>query len=303
MVAVSLKHRLEYLLLKGAAVVVRCLPRSCALSLGRLLGRLALKLLPERRRLTRDNMERALPELDVAELDQLVRKNFEQVGASAMEMLRLDLFRSGGEDLARYFDIEGEEHLRQAADMGRGVLMLTAHLGFWEAGFFVAPELGYPTSAVAKPMKNPLVDAYFTSLRETFGGEVLNSKKGARRILNSLKQGKAVAILLDQHISPPGSIETEFFGRKAYTTTAITNLAMKYGVPVVPMFNLRESDDRYRLWIEKPLLLEGEGEQAVAENTQLLTMIIENAIRRDVSQWFWMHRRWRVKRKRKRAKT
>jgi KDO2-lipid IV(A) lauroyltransferase len=303
MAAVSLKHHLEYQLLKGVAFVVRRLPRIRALSLGRLLGRLALKLIPDRARLTRDNMERALPELSEQELDQLVRKNFEQVGASAMEMLRLDLFRSGGEDLARYFDIEGEEHLREAAAMDRGMLMLTAHLGFWEAGFFVVSELGYPTAAVAKPMKNSLADAYFNGLRTSFGCEVLNSKNGARRILTRLKQKKAVAILLDQHIAPPGSVETDFFGRMAYTTTAITNLAMKYQVPVVPMFNLRAADDRYRIWIDKPLMLKGEGDQAVAENTQLLTTIIENAIRRDVSQWFWMHKRWRAKKKRRRVKT
>jgi KDO2-lipid IV(A) lauroyltransferase len=302
MATVSRKHRLEFLLLKGFAAVVRRLPRKSALNLGRCLGRLAMRVLPERAKLTRDNMTQAFPDLDANALTLLVRRNFEQVGASAMDMLRLDQFRSGGDDLRRYFDIEGEDNLREAVALGRGVLMLTAHLGFWEAGFFVLPELGYATDAVAKPMKNPLTDAYFSQLRTSFGANILNSKKGARRILNSLKQGKAVAILLDQHISPPGSVETKFFGRNAYTTTAITNLAMKYAIPVVPMFNLRGDDDRYRIWIDKPLLLEGEGEQAIVENTQRLTTLIENAVRCDASQWFWMHKRWRIRKKRKRAK-
>ncbi|MDX2481221.1 MAG: lysophospholipid acyltransferase family protein, partial [Desulfuromusa sp.] len=81
----------------------------------------------------------------------------------------------------------------------------------------------------------------------------------------------------------------------AYTTTAIANMAMKYQIPIVPVFFLRQPDDRYKVWAEPMLMLTGEGEDAVIENTQRLTNIIEAAVRKDVSQWFWMHKRWRVK--------
>ncbi len=295
----TIKDRFEYLLIILAVRLSRLLGRETSLRLGRWLGRQALWVLPARRRMALDNMRKALPELNEEEIRLVARRNFENIGASAFEMLGLDRWMPGSDDLQRYFVIEGAQHLQTASAMRRGMLVLTAHLGFWEAGFFVLPELGYPCDGVAKPMRNPLADRYFARIRETFGGQVLNSKKGARRILASLNKGRAVAILLDQHIKPPGSVETDFFGRKAYTTTAIANLAMKYQVPVVPMFCLRGDDNRYRVWIDEPLLLEGTGEQAVAENTQLLTTIIENAVRRDVSQWFWMHRRWRVKRKKK----
>jgi KDO2-lipid IV(A) lauroyltransferase len=108
-----------------------------------------------------------------------------------------------------------------------------------------------------------------------------------------LQSGRAIGLLLDQHISPPGSVQVDFFGRKAYVTTAITNMAMKYRIPIVPTFCLRRPDNRFDLWIEPLLLLEGEGETALTENTQYLTRIIEQAIRRDPGQWFWMHKRWR----------
>ena len=72
---------------------------------------------------------------------------------------------------------------------------------------------------------------------------------------------------------------------------------MKYQIPIVPVFCLRQEDDRYRTWAEPMLLLEGQGSEAVAANTQLLTDKIEAAVRKDVSQWFWMHKRWRVKKK------
>ncbi len=181
------------------------------------------------------------------------------------------MFRPGSSDLEDYFILEGKQYLDEALALGKGAILLTGHLGFWEAGNFVLPELGIQSDMVAKPMKNPLSDTYFNRIRTSYGAQILNSRKGARRILKSLQAGHLVSILMDQHISPPGSVVTEFFGRKAYTTTAITNLAMKYQVPVVPVFCLRQADNRHRVWAEPMLLLKGKGSEAVAANTQLLT--------------------------------
>jgi len=297
MASIRLKHRLEYLALLLVAACVRSLPRSAALAFGRRVGRWSMRLVPGRCRLARDNMSRALPELSPDALEEQLRRSFEHVGMSGVEMLRLDLFRPASDDLERYFDIEGLTRLKEALKLERGVLLLTAHLGFWEIGNFVLPEHGVPFDVVAKPLKNPLSDRYFNRLRTAYGVQILGSRKGARRILKSLRQQRVVGILLDQHISPPGSVATEFFGRQAYTTTAIASLAMKHQIPVVPMFCLRQADNRYRIWTEPMLLLEGQGSAAVAANTQRLTDIIETAIRQDVSQWFWMHKRWRVRKK------
>lgn len=294
MAEISLKFKFEYYSVRLLAALLRRVSRSRALKYGGRCGLLACWLLPKRRRLAEDNLRRAYPELSSARVTRLVQTNFWHIGVSGVEMLRLDMFRRGTDDLERHFDFVDLQHLHDALSLGKGVILLTGHLGFWEAGHYVFPELGFSSDAVTKPMKNPLTDTYFSNIRASFGGGLIDSRKGARKILKSLQQGRVVGILLDQHISPPGSVATSFFGRQAYTTTAVTNLAMKYQVPVVPMFCHRLPDDRYKIWAEPMLLLEGEGERTVKENTQLLTDIIERAVRRDPSQWFWMHRRWRV---------
>lgn len=291
---ISLKHRCEYLLLLIMAAVVRSLPRVAALGLGRMLGRWSMTCLPGRVRLAEDNMRRALPELGEADIRDRVRKSFEHVGISGVEMLRLDKFPRHRKDFGDYFLVEDLQPLEDALALKRGVIILTGHLGFWEGGCCFFPLLDIPFDVVAKPLKNPLTDAYFERLRKAYGARVLDSRKGARRILQSLREGRTVAVLLDQHISPPGSVVTEFFGRGAYTTTAITSMVMKYQIPVVPIFCLRQPDHRYRIWAEPMLLLSGHDAAAVVDNTQLLTGVIEKAVRRDVSQWFWMHKRWRV---------
>ena len=295
MSSVSLKHHIEYFSLLVIAAIVKRLPRKVALDLGRVFGRLGMKLLPDRYRLAKENMTKALPELSSEELKINVRKNFEHFGICSVEMLRLDLSASDADSVRNYIDISGEDFLQEALALDRGAILLTGHLGFWELGAFIPAELGIPVDIVAKPLKNPLSDAYFEKIRKNFGANILSSRKGAKRILKSLRLKRSIGILLDQHISPPGSVATDFFGRKAYTTTAIANLAMKYQIPVVPIFCLRKPDDRYDVWIEPMFLLTDDNGQNVESNTQLLTDIIEAAIRRDVTQWFWMHKRWRVK--------
>ncbi len=288
------KHHIEYIALRSCAAVLRALPRELALRCGAVAGRVASKLLKKRVRLLRDNVSQAFPELDEEQVSELERRNFEQMGISAVESIRLDLFDPA--QIHEVFELEGIEHLREAQALGRGVILMTAHLGFWEAGSYVFPALGFPLDIVTKPLKNPLSEAYFLKLRRHFGAESINSRKGARRILKSLKAGRVVGLLLDQHISPPGSIPVDFFGRKAFATTTIASMAMKNQIPVVATFCLRQPDNRYRGWVEPMLLLEGNDDNAVAANTQLLTGIIESAIRRDPAQWFWLHRRWRDKR-------
>ena len=302
MASVSIKHRTEYYALLTAAAILRRLPRKNALALGRMLGGLAMKVLPGRYRMARENMTLALPELSAADIEANVQKNFEHIGICGVDMLRFDMFKSGHKNGKKIFHYEGLPLLEEALALDRGVLLLSAHLGFWEVGGFALAEHGIQFDMVAKPLKNPLAESYFGKLRRSHGAEILNSRKGARRILQSLRANHAVGIMLDQHISPPGSVMVEFFGRKAYTTTAIANMAMKHQIPVVPVFCLRQPDNSYKVWAEPMLLLSGTGEEAVIANTQRLTDILEIAIRKDVSQWFWMHKRWRKKKLKKRVK-
>ncbi len=295
MTGISLKHRLEYYALRGFALLVRALSREQALKLGGRLGIFAGMVLPSRYRLAEENLRRAFPEWSQRKVRAICWANFQHVGICGAELLRLDMMQGNVDGLRQLYDVVGTEHLEQALALKKGVILLTGHVGFWEAGSYIFNAQGYAAAAVTKPLKNRLSDVYITKLRESFGCQIIDSRKGARRILKALQQEKIVGILLDQHISPPGSVPTEFFGRIAYTTTAITNLAMKYQIPILPGFCQRMPDGRYRIKAEPMILLEGEGDEAIAENTQMLTGIIETAVRRDPSQWFWMHKRWRVR--------
>jgi len=275
------------------ASIARILPRKTALRLGALLGRSARFIQPGRRRTAYTNLKHAYPEHSEEWINARVKEVFEHLGVSGMEMLRLDKFTSRA-DLERYFTFEGLEHLENLRSQKRGAFILSAHIGFWEVGTFFMPVLGYEVDFVAKHIRNPYVHNFFERQREAAGGRCIESKHGARKIMRSLAQNRMVCLLLDQHTSRKQAILADFFDRPAYTTPIIAQMALKAGVPVVPVFVFRKPDYTYHVEIGTPLEYTGEATpQRVAEFTQEMTRITEEAIRKQPDQWFWVHRRWR----------
>ena len=284
---------LEYIPFICIATLVRALPRSMALGLGRCLGQLAQHVQGRRVSISRDNLQQAFPDMSQEDIASTISSMFKHLGISFIDMLRVDKY-SGQKDLERYFEIKNKENLTEALELGRGCIVMTGHIGFWEAGSFFMPQLGFMTEAVTKPMRNPLVDAFFRRLRLSNGNQVINSRKGARGILKSLQKNHAVCILLDQHLKGQGSVTAPFFGRPAHTTTIITQMATRYQIPIVMGFSHRRPDNTYLCHFEKMFLLEGDlSEENILANTTLLNQYIEAGIRQDISQWFWLHRRWR----------
>lgn len=286
-----MRNWLEYIPFILTAQLVRGLPRRMALHLGRRLATLGRWIQPRRVTLARSNLQQAFPEKSPAEIDVILHQMYGHLGASFAEMLRLD--RISPADLRDHYTLIGKEHLDAALACGRGGILLTGHLGFWEAGNVIFSRHGYPIAVVAKPMRNPLVDRYFRRMREAGGSYLIDSHKGARRILKALQSNHLVGVLMDQHAGKRQGIAVPFFGRPAWTTPIIAEMAMKYRVPVIPAFARRTADDCHQVIVEPHFFLEGSGSEAVRTNVARLNLIIEEAVRRNPSQWFWVHRRWR----------
>ena len=288
----KLRFFFEYVLYRVLSATVRLLPRRWSLVLGSGLGRLCHGLFFKRRHLAEDNMHRAMPELDSRDIRTKVHEMFKHLGIVSMDLLNLKKLHAEP-DISRYFEIDGLDQLRRAYDDGKGVLLVTAHLGFWEAGTIFLPKLGFPTAFIAKRMKNPRMDEFLMRTREMSGGEIIDARRGARRIVKALHEGKVVCVLPDQD-NRDGEV-INFFGRPARTTTMVAQLALKTGAPIVHGFTLRTPDNRYYNWIEKPISAESfTGPDAATRLTEHINRVIETAIRRQPEQWFWLHNRWRV---------
>ena len=286
-----IRYTLEYLLYRQLTFAATILPRRFALGFGALVGGFFGLVFAKRSKLSERNMQLAIPEMSPEQVSSEVKGMFRHLGLLAMDILSFKRFHDEP-DLNRYFDFENLEHLQQAHAGGKGVLILTAHLGNWEGGSCFLPRLGFPTCFIAKKLKNPQMDAFIKANREQGGAEMIDAKLGARRILKSLNEGKVICVLLDQHHRD--GVLVDFFGRPAYTTPVMVQLAMKTGAPVVPAFTLRTEDNRYTTSFGEPIqFAPSSSPETLKQYTQQCNDLIEAAVRKKPSQWFWLHNRWR----------
>lgn len=281
--------------LAGLGWLLAHLPQRLGLWSGRRLGDLASWVLPGRRRVARANLARAFPERERREWNRLCRESFRHLGMTFVEACTF-FFRPPSVMLSRV-EVEGAEHLKTAMAAGRGVLLLTAHLGNWELLAAAHVQTGYSLSVVARPLDSPVLDRLATRLREDGGVEVIPKHRAARRVLEALRRGAMVGILLDQNASRREGVFVPFFGEPASTSKSLALFALSSGAPVVPVFIHREAGGRHRVVVEPavPPPATGEREQDVAAFTAAFARVVEARVRQWPEQWLWIHRRWRTR--------
>lgn len=289
----TLRHRLEYLSFRVLEPVIRMLPWKAALGLGRLLGQLAWFVDGRHRRVVRENLRHSNLGLTEAQRQQLSRQCFAHYGSilmSAPHLLHME-----AEELERRVHIEGLEHWAAARAQGKGFIVLTGHYGCWEALALALSARGCPFAVIGRKLNNPLLDPLLTSLRSRWGNQVIPKAGAMRGALRLFKQGQGVGFVLDQD-THHGQIFTRFLGRWAATHSTAGLLAVKYGIPVLPLFSWPNEDGTISVRIDAPLLMPcgGDRERDVWTATQIMTRIIEDQIRRDPRWWFWMHRRFKT---------
>jgi KDO2-lipid IV(A) lauroyltransferase len=287
-----LRHRIEYGLYLAVKGTLRALPHEAARGLGRSLGSLGHALDRRHREVALRNLEAAMPEIGPEERRRLVKACFRHFGAALCDTVSSTRFDP--REICERFTLEGWENVEAAGRPGRGFFVLSAHLGFWE---LVPPLIGLyrgGMSIVMRPADNRYLDRELRALRERFGNRTIPKKGAARRMIETLRDGGIVGILIDQRVQAQEGIEVPFFGRPALTTPVLARLSLRTGAPVLPVSNFPEPKGRYRFFARPPIFPPdgAEGEQAVIELTRQYLAVAEQDIRHHPEQWLWMHRRW-----------
>jgi len=272
------------------------LPRPAARSLGAWLGAFAFHTLPRLRSVGRRNLEFALPLESIAARESILRRLYRNLGWQLAEFCQMPRYtRTHAASIARY---SGLEHYLAASELGRGVLIVTGHLGAWELSSFYHSLMGHPMNMVIRRLDNVRVDALVNSIRCMHGNKVLHKDDFARGLLGAMRNGETVGILMDTNMTPPQGVFVDFFGRPACTASGLARVALKTNAAVLPGFMLwEEAEKKYVLHFgpQLELIRSGDDEQDISVNTALFTRVIEDYIRRYPDQWLWVHRRWKTR--------
>jgi len=286
-------------LLRTAAVV----PPAWGRALGRGLARLALALRPDDRNRARANLALAFPGTSAAGRDHILRRAAAAAGGNLWDTLAAP--RLLARDLVREEPCPATGNrpvlavLGELAAPGRGVLLLTGHLGCWEllGGWLGAnlPAHGLgPLAVVTGRIHNPAVDRLLQDRRRALGLVPLPRDEGARPLLRHLRGGGVAAVLLDQNVAARTE-EVPFFGRPAPTPAGLAVIALRHGIPVLPVAIARDPDGpghlvRHLAPLRPPA---GAGDAAdVREFLRRCNLCLEKLIRRNPAEWVWFHRRW-----------
>lgn len=245
------------------------------------------------------NLRSAFPEKAEKETDSIAKGAFVHLVEFGIEWLRMPAMVRNPEQYL--IEVYHKEKIYAELEKKNGAIVLICHTGNWEimalmGGLLVSKPIGGSVYAVARPLDNPYLYQYAIDLRGGQGLKTIDKSGGVREAFDRLKKENAiVCILIDQRVSE-GSIETEFFGRPALTTSLPIVAALRLGTPIFYNFLSRTKDLRYEMNVEGPVPIERTGDfrKDIQVNTQKFVWRIEEEIRKQPSHWLWMHNRWRV---------
>ncbi len=261
---------------------------------GNWLGLALYGALGHRRSIAVNNIRLALGESS-ARANQLARRSCVNFGMTFAEFMHARV--ASPAEIARRCSEAGYEHVENGFAAGRGVILLTAHVGNWELmGASAAQRLSL--TVVARPTSNTGVQNFIDASRAAQNVAVISKYENGRAPLRVLKRNEALGILPDQHAGNEGAL-LPFFGQPTRVWTALARLALLSGARVVPAFGVRRrpflSDGRIvaRIFPGWNVESAGDKEAAVLAGTRRVVGELESIIRAHPDQWLWLHRRWR----------
>lgn len=277
-------------LLLGAMRACALLPYRLLLWTGHIAGVAAYHLMTHRRYIAQTNIDLCFPEQTTTQRKQLCKRCFISIGVSIFETALA--WWGNPHKLQQLYTLKGFEHIEQAIQQNRAILLLSGHMSCTDIG---ARMLAFhlPFQAMYKPAKNKLFEAVMFNCRGKSYYEMV-PRKQSRRMLKNLKNKIATWYGPDQNFGREETVFAPFFGVQTITLTATARIARFADAVVIPFFPYRLPHGKgYELVIGAPL--SDFPSASVIHDATAVNEIIENAVRRAPEQYLWLHKRFRVR--------
>jgi KDO2-lipid IV(A) lauroyltransferase len=281
-----LGHWLTDCLIRGAIWLMLRLPFDARRRLAAaLMTRIVAPIGGYRARI-RENLALTCPDLTEAEVRRMERAVPRSIGRTLAELY------SGPDFVARVarepLQGAGVAALEEAHRTRRPVLLVTGHLGNYDAirGGLIAR--GYRVGGLYRPMDNAFFNEHYVAAISRIGTPLFpRGRKGLADMLRFLKSGGMVGVVLDQSMGDGALLR--FFGQPALTSLSPAEMALRYGALILPTYGIRRPDGGFDLIIEAPI-----PHSTAEEMTQALNNSLEAQVRAHMDQWLWTHRRWKT---------
>ncbi len=275
------------------ATFIASIPFKHILSIGKRLGVLIYLVDGRHRRIVRRNLKFVYPHWSHDRNKKISKRVFQHLGITVLEICQMFCFSK--DHFMRKVNIRGEGHLLNAMDKNKGAIIISAHLGNWEfAPLFCSLYFKTSITVVARPLRNRLIHRWIYELRTRYGNRIIDKDGALPEMIRTLRQDKILGIVIDQETRLPG-VEVTFFSKVVTAPPVAALLALRCKSPVLLAFCTRNDDGTCTVNIEPPLALQRTDDLRadLRANTQSMMDAIENAVRENPEQWFWVHKRWK----------
>ncbi|MDQ3219725.1 MAG: lysophospholipid acyltransferase family protein [Acidobacteriota bacterium] len=290
---------LEYAAARAALGFLGNVPRKSSLRLGKSAAKMALFALKSLRRTGMRNLEIAFPEKSIAEREKLLKGTFENLGRVLGEMSQFP--QATPEKLGQLMQFQIDHLIAEYGKLkaeGRGVIIVSAHLGNWELFVYAWSAFYGPMSYLARPLDNPLIENLTASLRTKFGNRPINKSNSINLALKVLREAGILGILADVNVHPKEGVFVPFFGVPACTSTGAALLALRSKAVIIPMCGVWDEKKQHYIAVHGEIIepsRTGDRHRDVLETTARFTAEIEKLIRAYPDQWLWIHKRWKTR--------
>lgn len=286
-------HRIEYFFVKLLFFIFSNLSVPAGKRAAGIIFLLLSRVFRYREKVIRENLNRVYGQHWPKPEGQMIGDIYRNFVYLWMEFLQSDRLKA--DTIEKYFTFHDLHLLSEALQQGRGVILMSGHIGNFEwLGQALALQ-GFPIVAIAKKQSNPHVDAFITRKRQQNGARITYIKTAMADCLKALQDKEIVALVTDQDARKKG-VFVDFLGVASSTAVGPAVFHLRTGAPILFVVAIRRDYGRFDVFLEK--VEDGPAQdisdERIIDITQRHTRILDKWIRRHPEQWFWMHRRWKT---------
>jgi lipopolysaccharide heptosyltransferase II len=292
---ISAAHWVQYGAFQAVELGLKLLPLGGLIRLGRFFGGVTYWLAGSYRRLALNNLSIAFSgEWSEKRIRKTAREHFATLGGNLLAGFKLPLMPEA--EILKRVTSEGVEHVQAADREGRNIVYAVCHLSCWEL-LTQVPTLyvfGRKPGSIFQPLANPLLNKLVLRRREKLGYTLFDRSEGFTEPMKFIKEGGCLGVLVDQHAGDHG-VWCPFFGRLASTTPLAALLARRGNALLLPIIIQNDGIGRWKLKILPAVSGQaGTKSPSVEQVTVRLNAVVENVIREQPADWFWVHNRWKT---------
>ena len=231
------------------------------------------------------NLRFVYPKMSSRERKEFIKENSKMIGKSFIELMfnsefqrRIDKINYKEKELAPLFE---------AKNNGKPLIIISGHIGSWEAVRAVLKNNGLTSGAIYQRNRNIFYERlHLRAIKE--GGEPILEVgiSGTKKMIALIRSGGIIALMIDQAVKEGDYFQ--FLGKPAKTSTSIAEISLKYNALLIPAYGIRRSDNKIDVSFDKPIKL-----TTVDSITKEMNNSLEKRLKSNPTQWYWPHRRWK----------